>query len=135
MLVNNNNAAAENKNMKTYTFHSSVPEAMRDSITLTLRKDGFQASRETDTLRTDATQAQIALSSGKGWVVTPVPATSTLKRVQELLAEAQRVLGAVEWNTAQVDNGPLGEHLVALEKHIDNAIGRCSTVARAASKL
>jgi len=58
-----------------------------------------------------------------------------LKQVQSLLIQAREALAAVEWNTKQVEDGPLGEHLTALDTHIDNAIGRCSTVARAAGKL
>lgn len=58
-----------------------------------------------------------------------------LSKVQSLLVQAREALAVVEWNTAQVDNGPLGEHVNCLHAHIDNAIGRCSTVARVAEKL
>lgn len=58
-----------------------------------------------------------------------------LSVIQTLLLEIKQELGLIDWNTAQIDNGPLGEHLIALEQHIDNAIGRCSTTARAASFL
>lgn len=58
-----------------------------------------------------------------------------LAAVQALLAQTKTELTLIDWNTSQCDNGPLGEHLVALEQHIDNALGRCSTVARSASKL
>lgn len=69
MLENINAVEQKETNMQNYNFHSAAPEAMRDSLVLTLRKDGFSATRETDTLRTNATQAQIALSFGLGWVV------------------------------------------------------------------
>lgn len=52
--------------MKTYDFDKNTPEIQRDAITLGLRRDGFIASRETDTLRTDAKPVEIALSCGHG---------------------------------------------------------------------
>ncbi len=54
---------------------------------------------------------------------------SKLVEAQNLLRQVKAALAAIEWSTAQVDDARLGEHLVALESHIDNAIGRCSTVA------
>lgn len=62
-------------------------------------------------------------------------ATTQLSKVLDLLAQAQAALADIHWNSAQVGNAPLGEHLNALDQHLDNAVGRCSTVARAASKL
>lgn len=58
--------------MHLYQFRDTAPEVQRDSLTLTLRKDGFKASRETDTLRTNATLAQIALSYGHSLIVSPL---------------------------------------------------------------
>jgi hypothetical protein len=50
--------------MNNFEFHPATTEGQRDSAVLTLRKDGFTASRETNTLRTDATRAQVAFSVG-----------------------------------------------------------------------
>ena len=55
---------ATKSEMNSYEFAASTPETQRDSVTLTLRKDGFAAYRETNTLRTDATRFQIAMSYG-----------------------------------------------------------------------
>lgn len=51
---------------KIYEFDKTVSEARRDFIVLQLRRDGFSASREVDTLRTDATIGEIAISTGHG---------------------------------------------------------------------
>jgi len=59
-------------NMQTFKFNKNLVEVQKDSVVLTLRKDGFVASRETETLRTNATQSQIALSCGWGFAVTPL---------------------------------------------------------------
>ena len=48
----------------TYTFNHQITEAGRDALVLTLRNDGFSASREAETLRTDASLGEIALSWG-----------------------------------------------------------------------
>ena len=50
--------------MTTYTYHDDMPEAMRDDLITSLRRAGYQASRETDTLRTDATLTAVALVCG-----------------------------------------------------------------------
>lgn len=52
------------KKIKTYTFHSSIPEVQRDACIIALRRDGFSANREVDTFRTDATVLGIGLSWG-----------------------------------------------------------------------
>ncbi len=58
-----------------------------------------------------------------------------LLNVQNLLTQVRAELDTIDWNAKQVDDGPLGKHLVALEQHIDNAIGRCSAVATAARAI
>lgn len=55
--------------MKTYLFDRNATDAQRDGVVIGLRRDGFSASREMGTLRTNATLAQIALSCGRGWLV------------------------------------------------------------------
>lgn len=59
--------------MNTYTFHKSATEAQRDGAVLSLRKDGFSASREAETLRTDANGGNVALATG-GAVIHAFPA-------------------------------------------------------------
>ena len=60
---------------KQYRFAKATWEALRNSVVLNLRKDGFTATREYDRenhnelLVTNANPAQVALSCGKGWVV------------------------------------------------------------------
>ena len=54
----------------TYTFSKHTTEAQRDSAVLSLRKAGFTASREVDTLRTNASTADIALTYGNALVIT-----------------------------------------------------------------
>ena len=55
--------------MKHYTFNSHTPDSMRDSVVISLRKDGYVAYRETNTLVTNATLLGIALSCGTSTVI------------------------------------------------------------------
>lgn len=52
--------------MNVFYFSEHVGQIQRDGIVLALRKAGFSASREVNTLRTNATRAQIALAWGHG---------------------------------------------------------------------
>ena len=56
--------------MNTYTFSTHTTEVQRDSVVLSLRKAGFTSSREVDTLRTNASIADIALTYGNALVIT-----------------------------------------------------------------
>jgi len=47
-----------------------------------------------------------------------------LANVRRLLAQVRTELTIMDWATVQCDDGPIGEHLVALEQHIDHAISR-----------
>lgn len=53
-----------NLQMKTYFFQKQLNEPQRDSIVLTLRKAGFSASRETKTMRTNASPLSISICYG-----------------------------------------------------------------------
>ena len=50
--------------MNTYTYASTATEAQRDYAVLALRADGYSASRETDTIRTNASRSEYAMSTG-----------------------------------------------------------------------
>ena len=67
-------------------FAGSLSPEKRDEIVIALRRSGFQASRETDTIRTTATRLQIVMECGHG----------TIRHPREILMdEAQRVLDAI----------------------------------------
>jgi hypothetical protein len=70
--------ATNNDKMREYLFTPYTSEAQRDSVTLTLRKAGFTASRETCTLRTNASLAAIGLAYGTTSVVDVPPPRSFL---------------------------------------------------------
>jgi len=50
--------------MKTMKFAKQTTEIQRDAIVISLRKAGYFASRETDTLRTDASRLAIGMVWG-----------------------------------------------------------------------
>lgn len=50
--------------MKTYYFKKSFTEIQRDSLTLSLRKAGYSAYAETDSVSTNASRVEIALIWG-----------------------------------------------------------------------
>ena len=69
-----------------HRFAGSLSPEKRDEIVMALRRSGFQASRETDTIRTTATRLQIVMNCGHG----------TIRHPREILMdEAQRVLDAI----------------------------------------
>ena len=47
--------------MKRYTFNSHTPDSMLDGVVISLRKDGYVAYRETNTLVTNATYYLVEL--------------------------------------------------------------------------
>lgn len=55
--------------MRTYQFAATAPEGQRDAVVLSLRKGGYKACRETDTLFTTATLTGIGLCYGTTSVV------------------------------------------------------------------
>lgn len=55
---------------EVYTFSSHTTEHQRDCIVLSLRKAGHSASRESDTLRTNASRTELALAWGNALCVT-----------------------------------------------------------------
>lgn len=59
--------------MRTYQFTSSATEAMCDLAVIQLRKDGFNAYRETNTLHTDASVFQIAMATGNANRIIELP--------------------------------------------------------------
>lgn len=59
--------------------------------------------------------------------VQPNAPRTHLCNVGRLLEQCKAEIAAIEWSDDQIDDARLGEHLIALEQHIDNAIGRNST--------
>lgn len=59
--------------MPIYLFHSACNEATQNFIVAALRKDGMSATVEKTGsnayLHTNATHAQVSMSSGKGWAL------------------------------------------------------------------
>ena len=55
--------------MKTMQFRNELSETQRDALVLTLRKAGYSASRESDTITTNASITEIALVWGNSMAV------------------------------------------------------------------
>ena len=57
--------------MKTFTFAKKTTEKQRDQLVLTLCKVGYSASREINTLTTNASLIVIGLSYGTTSIIKP----------------------------------------------------------------
>ncbi len=59
-------------------------------------------------------------------------AKQAMAALNQKLAECQQIIVVSEWTKTQLSDQKLGEHMMALEQHLEKARGRAATVAQVA---
>jgi hypothetical protein len=62
----------------------------------------------------------------------------TIKQLTETSAKLQEIiqsLSEMEYSQPAMDSGDVGTHLIAVESHLDNAIGRISTLIQTVRRV
>ncbi len=58
-----------------------------------------------------------------------------IEAIQAHLTQADTLLRSMEFSPVQVNNPEIGKHYTAMETHLDNSIGRLSTLRQTISRI